>query len=92
MLGIAEQGVRKTRLMYLGNLSFELLHKYLESLMKADLIKQQQESNQFIYKTTEKGLQFIKDYNDLQKYAAMHDSKKSVLEKFFRDNGIRQRV
>lgn len=30
MLGIAEQGVRKTRLTYLGNLSFELLHKYLE--------------------------------------------------------------
>jgi len=32
--------------------------------------------------TTAKGLQFLKDYKNLQKYAAMLGSKKSVLEKF----------
>jgi len=51
--------------------------------MKAALMEKQQERNQFVYKTTAKGLQFIKDYYDLQKYAAMNESKKSVLEKYF---------
>lgn len=82
MLEIAKQGVRKTQLMYTGNLSFELLQKYLESLMKADLIELQQEGNQNVYRTTPKGLQFLRDYQDLQKHAAALASKKSMLEKF----------
>ena len=84
MLGIAEQGVKKTQLMYQGNLSFELLHKYLDSLLKAALIERLQEKNQFIYKTTAKGLQFIKNYQDLQKHATELNSKKIELEKLFR--------
>ena len=83
LLGIAEPGVRKMRLMYEGNLSFELLQKYLGSLMKAGMIEEKQEGNQFIYRTTAKGLQFLKDYNDFQKYTTVLESKKSELEKTF---------
>ncbi|MBO3803698.1 MAG: hypothetical protein JTT11_07525 [Candidatus Brockarchaeota archaeon] len=82
MLEIAKQGVRKTQLMYLGNLSFELLQKYLDSLMKADLIEVQKEGDRNTYRTTQKGLQFLKDYQELQKYAEMLSSKRRVLEKF----------
>jgi predicted transcriptional regulator len=82
MLEIAKQGVRKTQLMYLGNLSFELLQKYLNSLIQAGLIDMKSEENQYVYRTTQKGLQFLKDYQELQKYASLFDSKKSVLEGF----------
>ncbi|MGQ9513446.1 MAG: winged helix-turn-helix domain-containing protein [Thermoproteota archaeon] len=82
MLEIAKQGVRKTQLMYLGNLSFELLQKYLDALIKADLIEQHQDGNMITYRTTQRGLQFLKDYQDLQKYATMLSSKRNVLEKF----------
>jgi len=82
MLEIAKQGVKKTQLMYLGNLSFELLQKYLNSLMNSGLIEaQQQGGNQCTYKTTQRGLQFIRDYQDLLKYAALLSTKKSSLEK-----------
>lgn len=84
LLGIAEQGVRKTRLMYEGNLSFELLQKYIQLLMKANMMERMHERNKLIYKTTSKGLQFLKDYNDLQKYTAALESKKSELEKSFK--------
>jgi len=81
MLEIAKQGVKKTQLMYLGNLSFELLQKYLNSLLQAGLIEAQQGGTQYTYKTTQKGLMFLKDYQDLQKYAALLNTKKSSLEK-----------
>lgn len=88
MLLIAEQGVGKTHLMYKGNLSFEVLHKYLELLTNADLLEQQQGKNKSIYKTTAKGLQFIKNYQELQKYAAKLDSLNNELEKFFPNRRI----
>jgi len=81
MLEIAKQGVKKTQLMYLGNLSFELLQKYLNSLMQSGLIEAQQGGNQCTYKTTQKGLQFLRDYQELLKYAALLSTKKSSLEK-----------
>jgi predicted transcriptional regulator len=39
ILEIARNGSRKTRIMYLGNLSFDLLQKYLDMLVKLDLLE-----------------------------------------------------
>lgn len=79
ILEIAKTGSRKTKIMYLGNLSFDLLQKYLEMLVNYELLEVHggAEKN---YVATEKGQRFLEDYRELQKYSEMADSKKRALE------------
>lgn len=79
ILEIAKTGSRKTKIMYLGNLSFDLLQKYLEMLERYGLLEVHGDSEKS-YVATEKGKQFLADYHELQKYAQMVDSKKRALE------------
>jgi predicted transcriptional regulator len=79
ILEIAKTGSRKTRIMYLGNLSFDLLQKYLEMLVDHGLLEVR-ESPDNSYLATEKGRQFLEDYYELQKYSEMASSKKRALE------------
>lgn len=79
ILEIARQGSRKTRIMYLGNLSFDLLQKYLDMLVKFDLIEVRGAAEKS-YITTEKGRRFVEDYNALQKYSEMVETKRRALE------------
>jgi len=79
ILEIAREGSRKTKIMYLGNLSFDLLQKYLGMLTSYDLIEVRGGSEK-TYVATEKGRCFLEDYNELQKYSAIVESKKRALE------------
>jgi predicted transcriptional regulator len=79
ILQIAKAGSRKTKIMYLGNLSFDLLQKYLEMLVNYDLLEVQGGPDKS-YVATEKGKQFLEDYYELQKYSQIVDSKKRALE------------
>jgi len=65
--------------MYMGNLSFDLLQKYLDMLVKFDLLEVRGGSEKS-YHATEKGLSFLEDYRELQKYAEIVESKKRALE------------
>jgi predicted transcriptional regulator len=65
--------------MYLGNLSFDLLQKYLDMLVNYDLLEVQGGPDKS-YIATEKGNQFLEDYYELQKYSQIVDSKKRALE------------
>lgn len=56
ILKIAQNGVRKTRIMYKVNLSFRQLQEYLEALNEAGFL----EKNQDAWQTTEDGLVVIK--------------------------------
>ncbi len=80
ILEIAKNGSRKTRIMYLGNLSFDLLQKYLDSLVKTGLIEID-ERDKKTYKATEKGRRFLEDFRELQKYAEISETKKQELER-----------
>jgi predicted transcriptional regulator len=55
ILKIAENGSKKTNIMYKASLSFSQLERYLNALKKASLITE----NSSIWKTTEKGLNVI---------------------------------
>jgi len=79
ILKIAKDGSRKTRIMYQGNLSFDLLQKYLDLLVNFDLLEigGGAEKN---YVATEKGQRFLEDYRELRKYSEMAESKKRALE------------
>ena len=81
ILGIARQGSRKTRIMYQGNLSFDLLQKYLDMLVKHDLLETSGDSKKS-YVATEKGRRFLEDYHELQKHSEIAESKKRTLERF----------
>jgi predicted transcriptional regulator len=79
ILEIAKNGSRKTRIMYLGNLSFDLLQKYLNLLVNYELLEIIGRSDRS-YVATSKGKQFLEDYRELQRYSQMVDSKKRALE------------
>jgi len=79
ILEIAKNGSRKTRIMYLGNLSFDLLQKYLDLLVNYELLEIIGRSDRS-YVATSKGKQFLEDYRELQRYSQMVDSKKRALE------------
>jgi predicted transcriptional regulator len=79
ILEIAKTGSRKTKIMYLGNLSFDLLQKYLDMLVKFGLLEVYGDSEKN-YVASEKGKQFLADYRELQRYSEMAESKKRALE------------
>jgi predicted transcriptional regulator len=80
ILDIARNGSRKTRIMYLGNLSFDLLQKYLGMLVKLGLLETRSGPEK-TYVATEKGHRFLDDFNDLQKHAEVVEAKKRALER-----------
>ena len=79
ILEIARSGSRKTRIMYQANLSFDLLQKYLDLLVRFGLLEIHggPEKN---YVATDKGRRFLEDYHELEKYSGMVESKKRALE------------
>jgi len=61
MLVAASVSARKTRIMYQTNLSYVQVKKYLHNLLVRGLLKHDGES---CYLITEKGLEFLKLYDD----------------------------
>ena len=60
ILKAAENGSKKTRIMYLANLSYHLLEKYLVKVIQADLLRHNGE----LYELTEKGKIFLEKFRD----------------------------
>ena len=63
ILDAANGGVSKTKIMYIAFLSFGQLKEYLSILMENNLIEYLDGAHKF--KTTEKGLFFLKMHNEL---------------------------
>jgi len=60
VLNAVGDGAKKTRIMYIANLSYKLLEKYLKKTFEAGLIS----SNNDLYEVTEKGRVFLERFND----------------------------
>ncbi|MGD0424414.1 MAG: winged helix-turn-helix domain-containing protein [Candidatus Bathyarchaeia archaeon] len=81
ILEIAKDGSRKTRIMYLGNLSFDLVQKYLSQLEQLNLVEvKNAPGGERMYHITPKGEHFLSDFRELQKHSEIAESKKQVLE------------
>lgn len=68
ILNEAKRGTKKTRIMYMCNLSFRQLRVYLDFLLKKkflSLIVSPEENSRF-YRTTKKGFAFLEAYKNLQ--------------------------
>lgn len=60
VLNAVGDGAKKTRIMYIANLSYKLLEKYLNKTVEAGLIS----SNNDFYEVTEKGQVFLERFDD----------------------------
>ena len=68
VLGLATCGIKKTHIMYRANLSYEQVHLYLGELIGKRLMAQDVSSNGVIYRTTEKGREFLLYYTRLVEF------------------------
>jgi predicted transcriptional regulator len=65
ILEIAKEGTLKTQIMYRANLSFTQLNDYLRFMLKINLLNKIYENDKEIYKTTEKGMNFLVRYKEI---------------------------
>ena len=70
---------KKTHIMYGANLSYTLLQKYLEILIKAGLVCYVR--NIRVYKLTKKGEDYLKTYAEYEKLRDISKSNESMLNK-----------
>jgi len=68
VLALGTSGIKKTHIMYKANLSYEQVHLYLGELIAKRLIAQDASSRSsegVVYRTTEKGREFLQYYTRL---------------------------
>ena len=76
ILNVAIVGVNKTKIMYVANLSYRLLEKYLHEIIALDFIAFRNNS----YEVTEKGRDFLERYNEFsRKYIMIEDELRKIL-------------
>src|SRR5919199_223859 len=69
VLGLATSGIKKTHIMYRANLSYEQVHLYLGELIGKRLIAQDMSNpDGLVYRTTEKGREFLLYYMRLAEF------------------------
>jgi len=70
IISAAVGGARKTHVMYRANLSHSQLQRYLAFLEVRGLVRVIESStgNAAIYESTERGVQFLRDYERLERY------------------------
>ncbi len=68
VLALGTSGIRKTHIMYKANLSYEQVHLYLGELIGKRLIAQDVTPDGVIYRTTEKGREFLLYYTRLVEF------------------------
>ena len=79
ILEIAKDGAKKTRIMYLANLSFDQLKKYLNFLIDKNLLEYNPIEKK--YKTTNRGSEFLKMFREFKESEIAYREKLSILEK-----------
>lgn len=66
VLGVTIDGALKTQIMYKANLSFAQLNEYLSLLLRLGLLKTRKKGQKTIYKTTHKGVRYLKSYDEIR--------------------------
>ncbi len=63
VLALSTSGIKKTHIMYGANLSYEQILYYLNQLLGKGLIAQDVSDGALLYRTTEKGREFLACYS-----------------------------
>jgi len=78
MLDAAGEGAKRTRIMYVTNLSYKLLKKYLKKVMDANLLEKKGNN----YNITEKGELFLEKYDS---YSEKKEALKKKVKELYAD-------
>jgi len=65
ILACTIEGTKKTKIMYTAGLSTAQLHKYMETLMRSELLEMLRHKKAIVYKTTAKGKHFLEEFDSL---------------------------
>jgi predicted transcriptional regulator len=68
IMALATAGIKKTHIMYRANLSYEQVHLYLGELVEKRLVNQDVTPDGVIYRTTEKGREFLLYYQRIAEF------------------------
>lgn len=68
VLALATSGIKKTHIMYKANLSYEQVHLYLSELLEKRLIMQDTSQDGTVYRTTDRGREFLLYYTRLAEF------------------------
>ena len=63
IIDLCTSSIRKTHIMYKGNLSYEQINRYLAELLIKNLLEQNIEDGVAVYRTTEKGRSYLNYHN-----------------------------
>jgi predicted transcriptional regulator len=63
VLALSTAGIKKTHIMYRANLSYEQITHYLNQLLGKGLLAQDVSDGSHMYRTTEKGREFLACYS-----------------------------
>ena len=63
VLSLSTAGIKKTHIMYRANLSYEQIIHYLTQLLGKGLLAQDASEGALVYRTTEKGREFLNCYS-----------------------------
>jgi predicted transcriptional regulator len=64
ILKVARKSSYKTQIMHEAGLSFSLMTEYLSFLVKLGLLETAKKNEKVIYKTTAKGVRYLKSYDE----------------------------
>jgi len=68
VLALATAGIKKTHIMYRANMSYEQVLLYLSELVERRFIAQDVSQDGVVYRTTDKGREFLIYYNRLTEF------------------------
>ena len=80
ILEITKEKSLKTQVMYRANLSFTQTNKYLEFMLKINLITKEMRNEKEVYKSTEKGRTFLKHYREMNELLENEDESNNTTE------------
>ncbi|MDI6691675.1 MAG: winged helix-turn-helix domain-containing protein [Candidatus Bathyarchaeota archaeon] len=67
ILKVARDDIHKTQIMYHAGLSFAQSTGYLSFLVKSGLLEAIKKNEKVIYKTTAKGIRYLKSYEEIKR-------------------------
>jgi len=66
ILEAANNGAAVTKIVYGANINFKIAQDYLDYLLESELIEIVSKNGKKVYKTTEKGKEFVKRFSELE--------------------------
>lgn len=70
VLSLSTAGIKKTHIMYRANLSYEQIIYYLSQLLGKGLLRQDASEGALVFRTTEKGREFLHCYSRMTELIA----------------------